>query len=235
MDHYKILGVPMSASASEIRTVHAMRVISVNVGRPQTVKWHGEPVLTSIWKHPVEGPVHVAPLNLFGDEQSDLTVHGGPNKAVYGYPTEHYDYWRRELPDADLPWGVFGENLSTEGLIESDVAIGDRFRIGSAELIAVQPRMPCYKLGIRFGDDRMVKRFMARRRPGYYFSVVKEGRLETGDLITRVSRPRDQVTIAQLIGLFTGDLDDADLARRAIALEVLPGFWKEELRTAFGL
>src|SRR5262245_21519031 len=165
-----------------------MRVISVNVGRPQTVTWHKKTVLTSIWKHRVEGPVHVKPFNLHGDEQSDLTVHGGPNKAVYGYPTEHYEYWRRELPDADLPWGAFGENLSIEGLLETEIAIGDRYRIGSAELIVTQPRIPCFKLGIRFGDDRMVKRFMASRRLGFYFAITAPGEITAGDSIGLVSR-----------------------------------------------
>jgi MOSC domain-containing protein YiiM len=212
-----------------------MRVISVNVGRPQTVPWHKKTVLTSIWKHPVQGKVHVAPVNLAGDEQSDLTVHGGPNKAVYGYPTEHYEYWRGEIPDAELPWGAFGENLSTEGLLENDVAIGDRFRIGSAELIATQPRIPCFKLGIRFGDDRMVKRFMASRRSGFYFKIAKEGQIEAGHGIERLSRSEDPVTIAQIVGMFTGDIDDAVLARRAIAAEALPPFWKEELGKAFSL
>jgi len=212
-----------------------VRVISVNVGRPQTVTWHKKQVLTSIWKSPVEGPVHIAPFNLFGDEQSDPTVHGGPNKAVYGYPTEHYEYWRGELPDADLSWGAFGENLSTEGLLEDDVAIGDRFRIGSAELIAVQPRLPCYKLGIRFGRDDMVRRFMTSRRSGFYFSIAREGAITVGNSIERVSRPADLVTIAQLVGLFTGDIDDAALARRAVEAEALPPFWKSELITAFSL
>jgi MOSC domain-containing protein YiiM len=174
-----------------------MRVISVNVGRPQTVDWHGRPVLTSIWKSPVEGPVHVAGVNLFGDEQSDLTVHGGPRKAVYAYPSEHYAYWRRELPKADLPWGVFGENLSTEGLLESEVCIGDRFRIGSVELIVTQPRMPCFKLGIRFGDDRMVRRFVAADRSGIYFSIAKEGKLEKGDAIELVQPAADRLSIAE--------------------------------------
>lgn len=206
-----------------------MRVISVNVGRPKTVPWHKETVVTSIWKAPVDGPVHVKPFNLYGDEQSDLTVHGGRNKAVYGYPSEHYEYWRRELPHADLTWGAFGENLSTEGLLETDVAIGDRYRIGTTELIATQPRMPCFKLGIRFGDDRMVRRFMASRRSGFYFAIAKAGQLEAGDSVERLSRAEDSVTIAQILGLFTGDLDDPDLAKRALMAEALPQFWKDEL------
>jgi MOSC domain-containing protein YiiM len=206
-----------------------MRVISVNVGRPKAVRWHTQTVVTSIWKSPVSGPVHVKPFNLYGDEQSDLTVHGGRNKAVYGYPEEHYEYWRRELPDADLARGAFGENLTTEGLLETDAAIGDRYRIGTAELIVTQPRIPCFKLGIRFGDDRMVRRFMASRRSGFYFAIAKAGRLEAGDSIERLSRVKDAVTVAQIIGMFTGDLDDPDLASRAIAADALPQFWKEEL------
>jgi MOSC domain-containing protein YiiM len=176
-----------------------MRIVSVNVGRPRTVTWHARQVLTSIWKEPVAGAVPVAAHNLFGDEQSDPTVHGGPEKAVYGYPSEHYDYWRRELPDADLPWGAFGENLTLEGLLETDAAVGDRFRIGSAELIVTQPRMPCFKLGIRFGDDRMVKRFMASRRSGFYFAIGKPGALTAGDRIERLSRRADLVSIAEML------------------------------------
>lgn len=212
-----------------------MHVISVNVGRPRTIQWHKKTVLTSIWKSPIEGPVAVAGINLFGDEQSDLTVHGGPNKSVYGYATEHYAYWRHELPDAELAWGAFGENLSTVGLLETDVAVGDRFRIGSVELIATQPRLPCFKLGIRFGDDRMVKRFMASRRSGFYFAIAKAGTLQAGDAIERVSRPSDPVTIADIVGMFAGDINDPALARRAIAADALPTFWKDELRTAFSL
>ena len=182
-----------------------MRVISVNVGGPKVVDWHGKPVLTSIWKAPVDGAVAVAGVNLFGDEQSDLTVHGGHRKAVYAYPAEHYAYWRRELPDAELPWGVFGENLTIEGLLEADVAVGDQFRIGTAELVITQPRMPCYKLGIRFGDDRMVRRFMRSRRPGFYFSIAKAGEVRAGAAIERISRAADSPSIADI---FASNFED---------------------------
>src|SRR3989475_8885773 len=128
-----------------------MKVVSINVGLPREVRWHGKTVLTSIFKAPVEGSVKVRHLNVEGDRQSDLAVHGGADKAVYVYPAEHYAFWRAELPGVDLPWGAFGENLTTEGLMEDSVHIGDRFRIGSAELVVTQPRMPCFKLGIRFG------------------------------------------------------------------------------------
>ena len=183
-----------------------MRVISVNVGRPQRVNWHGEPVLTSIWKSPVAGPVRAAHFNLFGDEQADLTVHGGSRKAVYAYPSEHYDYWREQTPGMALGWGMFGENLSTEGLLESEVAVGDRYRIGSAELVVTQPRFPCYKLGIRFGDDLMVKRFMRSGRPGVYFSIATEGLIQAGDPIVSVSRAEERHTIAQI---FAAKLKDS--------------------------
>ena len=144
-----------------------MKLISVNVGLPRVVDVGGRAVTTSIWKAPVDGRVRVHRLGLEGDQQSDLSVHGGPNKAVYVYPTEHYEFWRRELPDADLPWGAFGENLTTVGLGEADVRIGDQLRIGSAQFVVTQPRMPCYKLGLRFGRDDMIKRFLLSGRSGF--------------------------------------------------------------------
>ena len=145
----------------------ALKLLSVNVGMPREVDWHGRLVRTSIFKSPVFGPVRVATLNLQGDEQSDLTVHGGVHKAVYAYPSEHYPFWREEISGLDLPWGAFGENFTTEGLLEEDVHIGDRFRVGSAEFIVTQPRMPCYKLGIRFGRPEIVKRFLQSGRSGF--------------------------------------------------------------------
>jgi MOSC domain-containing protein YiiM len=153
----------------------SMQVISVNVGLPREVLWKGKVVSTGIFKEPVEGRVQVRSLNLDGDRQADLTVHGGVDKAVYAYPAEHYDYWRNQLPEMELPWGMFGENWTIEGLSEDAVNIGDCFRIGSAEVIATQPRMPCYKLGIRFGRTDIVKRFLDSRLTGVYFSVVEEG------------------------------------------------------------
>lgn len=175
-----------------------MHVISVNVGQPREVDWHGRPVLTSIWKTPVGGPVRVGAVNLEGDRQSDLTVHGGREKSVYVYPSEHYEAWRRELPGVDLPWGVFGENLTIEGLLEGDVRPGDRLRIGSAEFEITKPRLPCFKLGIRFGDDLMVRRFARSGRSGFYLAVIEEGTLAAGDTIAFDPRAEDDVTIADV-------------------------------------
>ena len=175
----------------------------MNVGRPREVAWHGRAVRTSIWKEPVEGLVHVSSLNLEGDQQSDLSVHGGPEKAVYAYPSEHYEYWRRELPGTDLAWAAFGENLTTEGLLEPDIRIGDRIRVGSAEFLVTQPRMPCFKLGVRFGRDDMVKRFLRSGRTGFYLAVVREGALQAGDAIRHTPGEPHGVSVADVTRLYT--------------------------------
>ena len=207
-----------------------MQLISVNVGLPREVAWHGRVVRTSIWKDPVDGLVHVSSLNLDGDKQSDLSVHGGPEKAVYAYPREHYEYWRRELPGTDLAWGAFGENFTTEGLLETDIRIGDRLRVGSAEFLVTQPRMPCFKLGIRFGRDDIVKRFLRSGRPGFYLAVVREGDVARGDSLEFVGRDEHGVTVADIASLYASDRDNEDLLRRAVDVPALPESWKGYFR-----
>jgi MOSC domain-containing protein YiiM len=187
-------------------------------------------VLTGIFKRSVEGPVMVAPLNLGGDRQADLTVHGGLNKAVYGYPAEHYEYWRKKLPDVAFSWGHFGENLTTEGLLEGTLCIGDRLRVGSALLMLTQPRMPCYKLALRFGRDDMIQRFLASGRSGFYFSVVEVGELRAGSDIEVVSRDRNGVTVADIVKLYLRQTGDSDLLRRALNVSALPLNWKTALQ-----
>ena len=206
-----------------------MKILSVNVGRPREVRWQGQSVRTSIWKSPVAHRVHLARHNLAGDEQSDLTVHGGPNKAVYAYSKEHYAFWRREFPLMELAPGTFGENLTTEGLLEQDARVGDVFRIGTAELEVRQPRLPCYKLGIRFDREDMVKRFMKSGRSGIYFSVVREGELGAGDRLERLSRPDHDVTIGDLASLFTSNRGNVGLLLRAREVPTLTNFWREEI------
>lgn len=206
-----------------------MKVLSVNVGRPRDLTWGGREIRTSIWKRPVDGRVRVVHDNLAGDEQSDLTVHGGPNKAVYLYPHEHYAYWRRQLPLTALTMGAFGENLTTEGLLEDNARIGDVFRIGSTELEVRQPRLPCYKLGVRFDREDMVKRFMQSGRSGIYFSVVREGELRAGDRLERIRRAEHDVTIADLASLFTTNRGNVGLLRRASEVPSLTDFWRGEI------
>jgi MOSC domain-containing protein YiiM len=198
-----------------------MKVLSVNVGRPREVTWRGQSYRTSIWKDPVAGPVEVRTLNIDGDEQSDLSVHGGRHKAVYAYPSEHYLKWAHEL-GVDLSWGAFGENLTIEGILEGDVRIGDRLRIGSAEFAVTQPRMPCFKLGIRFDRDDMVRRFLASGRSGLYLAVMREGSLATGDAVTLGTLAEHDVTVADVAEVYATGGDDQNLLRRVVAVPTLP-------------
>lgn len=188
---------------------------------------NGEPVSTGIFKEPIAGRVMVRTLNLDGDRQADLRVHGGPEKAVYLYPSEHYAFWKRELPDMDLPWGMFGENFTTEGMFETQINIGDKFRIGSAELMVTQPRMPCYKLGIRFGRTDIIKRFLASERTGFYFSVLKEAEVGVADEFELLDKNTSGVRVVDVTRLYASDKENVDLLRRAVATEALPGTWRD--------
>ncbi len=207
-----------------------MRVVSLNVGLPREVEWKGRSVLTGIFKAPVAGRRRLEGVNFEGDGQADLTVHGGTWKAVYAYPSEHYSFWSGELGRDDLAWGEFGENLTTEGLREEEVRIGDRFRIGSAELVVTQPRQPCFKLGIRFGRADMVKRFQRSGRSGFYLSVATEGEVAAGDPIELVARAEDSLSVADLLRALGVDRDDAELVRRASELAGLPEEWRQDFR-----
>jgi len=205
-------------------------VLSINVGGPREVQWRKKTVTTSIFKAPVSGRIRVNRLNLVGDEQSDLTVHGGVDKAVYVYPSEHYEYWREQLPDFPLSWGAFGENLTSEGLLEDEIRIGDRLRIGTAEFAVTQPRMPCFKLGIRFDRADMVKRFLQSGRSGFYLSVSREGEVTAGDTVTFIARDENAVSVADVVSLYAADGGNQDLLRRASKLPALPESWRDYFR-----
>lgn len=203
-------------------------VVSVNVGLPRTIEWQGQSVRTSIFKSPVHGSVRVGSDNLAGDRQADSSVHGGVHKAVYAYPSEHYAHWRADL--GDLAWGAFGENLTTVGLDEAAVRIGDRLRVGSVELVVTQPRLPCFKLGIRFGRPDMEKRFLRGGRTGFYLSVAREGEVRAGDAIVVAERQDGSVTVAEVVSAYGTDRPDRDLLRRLAALSVLPESLRERFR-----
>ena len=185
---------------------------------------------TSIFKTPAEGRIRVAKLNLKGDEQSDLSVHGGIDKAVYAYPSEHYPFWRKELPDMDLPWAMFGENFTTEGLLEDTLHIGDQIQIGSAEFVVTQPRMPCYKLAIRFGRPDIIKRFLHSGRTGFYLAVLREAEVTAGDSIKLLSQDEHGVTVAEVVKLYTTDAANQGLLRRVSELPALPEGWRDYFR-----
>src|SRR5882724_2696664 len=207
-----------------------MNLLSINVGLPREIEWKGKIVRTSIFKSPVSGRIRVAQLNLEGDQQSDLSVHGGIDKAVYAYPSEHYVFWRQELPGIDLPWGAFGENFTTAGLLEQTVHIGDRFRVGSAEFVVTQPRMPCFKLGIRFDRRDIVKQFLQRGRSGFYFSVLKEGEVTAGNSIELLKADEGGVTVADVVSLYGRDAANQELLRRVSDLSSLPESWRDYFR-----
>ena len=209
-----------------------MKILSVNVGLPRKVLFNGQIITTAIFKDPVKGPIMLRKLNLDGDKQADLTVHGGMDKAVYSYPAEHYDYWRKQFPNMDLIWGMFGENFTTEGLLEDAVNVGDQFQIGSAKLIATQPRMPCYKLGVRFGRMDVIRRFMASGRPGIYFKVLQEGGVETGDEIKIIKRDKNNVTVKDIVRLYIArdNIDNIETMKRVTKIRDLPEGWRYEFQ-----
>ena len=190
-----------------------MKIVSLNTGLPREVLWRGRMVTTGIFKQPVEGRIALRKLNLDGDRQADLSVHGGLHKAVYCYPLEHYDYWTKELPGRELPMAIFGENFTTQGLSGDSAHLGDQFSVGTAEVVVTQPRLPCYKLGVRFQADDMVKRFLASARTGFYFAVTREGEVGAGDEIELIARDPNAVPVSEITRLYVARrYSDPDLA-----------------------
>lgn len=204
-----------------------MKLVSLQVGLPREIIYKGRHITTGIFKDPIAGRVRARTLNLDGDRQADLTVHGGAQKAIYAYPVEHYDYWRSELPDMELPWGMFGENFTTAGLSERELCIGDRLRIGSTILMVTQPRMPCYKLAAKFERDDILKRFLRSGRTGFYFSVIEEGEVGAGDAIELLRKDAADITVADITRLYISKGKDQDLLRRAAQVEALPLSWRD--------
>ncbi|HKQ78168.1 MAG TPA: MOSC domain-containing protein [Blastocatellia bacterium] len=204
-----------------------IKLISVNVGLPREIFWKNSVITTGIFKEPVSRRVAARTNNLDGDRQADLKVHGGPEKAIYAYPSEHYDFWRSELPGVDLPWGMFGENLTTEGLIEDGVNVGDRFRIGTSALMVTQPRMPCFKLAAKFNRDDIIKRFLDSGRSGFYLSVIEEGEVGAGDEIERIHRDENDITIADVVKIYVSGAEDPDWLLRASRHAALAKGWRK--------
>ncbi len=207
-----------------------MKLISLNVALPRLASYRTQTVKTGIFKQAVSGPVTLRTLNLDGDRQADLAVHGGPFKAVYGYPSEHYEFWSQELPGTQMPWGMFGENFTTEGLFEPDLHIGDRLRIGSAVLMVRQPRIPCYKLAVKFRRDDILARFLRSGRSGFYFSVEQEGTVQPGDSFEFLSREPEAIAIAEMNHLFSDDMYNRELLDKAIGTPALPEDWRDYFR-----
>ena len=202
-----------------------MKVVSLNVGLPKTVQWRDQPVTTGIFKSPVEGPVALRRHNLDGDQQADLSVHGGPTKAVYVYPVQHYTYWRDELPDVEFGWGHFGENFTVDGMDEESIYIGDEFRVGTARVVVTEPRMPCFKLSVRFGRADMPKLFLRSQRTGFYFGVLEEGQVQAGDALELLTKRPDGLSVHDVTSLYTTEKGNVALLKKAIATTALPDSW----------
>jgi MOSC domain-containing protein YiiM len=209
-----------------------MKIVSLNVGLPREVLWHGISVTTGIFKEPVAGRVRLRKLNLDGDRQADLTVHGGKYKAVYCYSLSHYDYWKNELPGRELPVAIFGENFTVDDALENSIHLGDRYSVGSAEVVVTQPRLPCYKLGVRFGSDDMVRKFLASGRTGFYLAVTKEGEVGAGDEFKEISRDSNAVPVSEITRLYIAkryDAEDATSVGRVLQIASVPQDWKDYL------
>ena len=204
-------------------------LISIQVGVPRVVKSDVLEAETGIIKLPVNHRVRLRELNLDGDQQADLSVHGGQNKAVYAYPSEHYPFWKKELPGVDFPWGALGENFTTSGLLESSVCLGDRFEIGTAEVVVTQPRIPCFKLNLKFNRHDMIKRFLASHRSGFYLRVLREGDVGAGDEIRLIEQDENGVSVADALRLYVGESDSRELLKRALRVKYLSPSWREEL------
>lgn len=204
-----------------------MKLVSLNVGMPRLLTWKGETFKTGIFKSPVSGRLMLRETNLDGDRQADLTVHGGPNKAVYGYASEHYSYWRAELPNEELPWGAFGENFTTEGILETNLSMGDQYRLGSAVIRVTTPRLPCYKLAAKFQSDAMIGRFLRSGHSGFYFAVDEEGEVGAGDEFQVLARETPSLTIAEFNHLYVSKTPDPELLERAVQVKSLPESWRE--------
>lgn len=207
-----------------------MKLLSLNVGLPRLLASKGNTFKTGIFKKPVSGRVMLRTTNLDGDRQADLSVHGGPNKAVYGYPSEHYEYWRGQLPGQPLDWGAFGENFTTEGLLETQVSIGDRYQVGSAVVMVRTPRLPCFKLAAKFQRDDIIGQFLRSGRSGFYFSVAEEGEVGAGDHFEFLGGEDTNLTIAEMLRLYASSSPDLESLQRAVQVKLLPEGWRERFQ-----
>ena len=217
----------MHRPKGERRLIRHMKIVSVNVGLPRLLSWQGQTFKTGIFKQPVPGRVMLRKTNLDGDRQADLSVHGGPNKAVYAYPSEHYPYWRKKLPGHDYTWGALGENFTTEGMLETEVSIGNRYRVGSAVVMVKTSRMPCFKLAAKFHPDEIIEAFLASGYCGFYFSVLEEGEVGEGDEFEFLGGETPTITVLEAFRLYLPASGDIELLKRATQVQALPESWRE--------
>src|SRR4051794_28243420 len=205
-------------------------LLSVNVGLPKDVPWQGRTVFTGVFKDPVTGPRHVGRLNVDGDGQGGLAGHGGEQRAVFVYQIDSYRYWERELGRHDFVHGQFGENFTVDGLSDDEVCIGDRYRIGTAEFEVTQPRVTCYRVGLRLDDPRIPALLVSHRRPGFYFRVLEEGDVEAGDEIVKLAAGPEQMPVAEVDGLLYLPGHERQALLRALRIPALSPGWQASFR-----
>lgn len=206
-----------------------MKVISLNIGKTQTLQWKNKSTKTAFFKMPVDEPLQVSFLTIIGDEQADPRFHGGEAKAVYAYDISHYEHWKKILPRDDWQHGMFGENLTTEGLQDNEVFIGSIYKIGTAKLQVTQPRFPCMKLNMRFNDSGMVKIFTQQKRNGIYFKVVEEGTMQAGDEIELIETSPYKITIADVVNCYNSNGENQEQLKNILAIPHLPKPLKKDL------
>ena len=207
-----------------------MQIVSLNTGQIREINQNGKIITTAIYKTPVDRSLEVHSLGIEGDQQADLRVHGGVDKAVYAYPAEHYDYWQKLLNSNELPYGMFGENITTSGYPEDQVYFGDVFQAGTAELQVTRPRQPCSKLNLKFNDNRMAKKFLASGRSGFYFRVLKPGRIKAGDPFTRVATSPDRFSIHEFNVVYSKEKNNIGLLKKVVKVKDVPLKYREQFR-----
>ncbi len=208
-----------------------MKVLSIQVGKPKTIQYQGKEVSTGIFKEPVNGPIMLNFLNLEGDGQADLRVHGGKDKALYAYSYDAYASWQKLRPQDTFSYGAFGENLCFETLPENKMYIGDTYELGDAIVQVAQPRFPCYKLSIKFNDPKILKQFMQSGRPGVYFRVLKEGLINVGDSLKLIQQEKVHLSITDLLALYKNPIDDSERIKELLKINALPSQWREEFES----
>lgn len=206
-----------------------LKVVSLNVGKVKEVTYDGKTIRTGIYKKPIQEPLEAKGINIEGDDQGNRKTHGGIDRAIYSYPMEHYSYWKKQYPTKELPFGMFGENLTTEGLLEKDVKVGDIFKIGTTKIMALQPRMPCYRLGYKFDDEKIIDKFLETDYCGIFYRIIKEGKLQVGDEINLIKSDPDSMTIVEIFYLMQ-DKGTKDLIQKALNLEHLPDVLKKRFQ-----
>lgn len=207
-----------------------MKIVSIQVGRPREIEFRGKPMTTSIFKSAVQKPVRVGKTNIEGDEQSDLRVHGGPDKAVYAYSFAAYDWWKKNRSDLSLENGAFGENLTLDDIDENRIFIGDSFVVGQAILQVAQPRFPCGKLGAKFNDLSVIKSFTQSRRPGVYFRVLQEGIIQKEDEFKLISQEKIAVSVNEIFELNQQARVSPKRVQEILQLQSLPESWRQDLQ-----